>query len=302
MHRKPIALPTAAILLLTAFLTGGCGDSISMSDPSAIDDEETLREFLDEDGIFDDMGPYEAGEVSVGQPAGREMIDPLTFWRQITDRDCYREILWDPEEGTAEVTVHRDVWGVLHILGEDMVEYEKPFHHEGIRFANFARDPDWSPANDTPGEPGNGEQRRCRRGPWILTEVSGFVAHSDTVTISIDWVRLQSASVDVTIADALNLMTVPDEIMHFVVGEEVTVTVSGPPEDSLLFLHKRLWKSPFQYQGDGTFVGTWTVGRPGRHGVWIEAMAHGTLFDSEYPEDVLIWGLPYMVADGDEEA
>ena len=47
--------------------------------------------------------------------------------------------------------------------------------------------------------------------------------------------------------------------------------------------------------GDGTFAGTWTVSRPGRHTAWVEAMAHGTLFDSEHPDDTLVWGMPYLV-------
>jgi hypothetical protein len=313
--KRTVGLLTVALLAASLFALAGCGDTITMSDPSAVDDEETLRGYLEDDGIFDDMGPYEADQVTLGGSDGREVIDPLTFWRVVTDRDCYRDIVHDPETGTANVTVHREIWGDLHIVDEGMAEYVKSFHHTGIRYATFVRDPDWEPphggqgtgdqggAAQGQGDGGQGDtsHNRYRRGPWILTELSGFRAESDTLTIAIDWIRVQSATVDVTISDPLELMAVPDEIMAFEVGEQVTVTVSGPPEGAVLFLHTRQWKSPFAYDGTGAFVGTWTVTRPGRHTAWVEAMAHDTLYDSEHPEDTLIWGMPYVVGDGEIE-
>jgi hypothetical protein len=299
-RRWLVSSSAVALLVLGVFLIAGCGDTVTMSEPSTVDDEETLRAFIDEDGIFDDLGPYEGGASSVWSSDARAEIDPLTFWRVITDRHRKFEILFDPAAGTAEVTVYRQIWGVLHIVDGDMVEYEKRFHHEGLRHANFARDENWDPSNG-PSDHANGQQNCIRCGPWILTELSGFRAQSDTLTVAIDWIRVQSATVDVTITDPLELMSVPDEIMAFKEGEDVTVTVSGPAEGSILFLHTRHWKSPLQYES-GTFAGTWTVTRAGRHTAWIEAMAHDTLFDSEYPEDTLIWGMSYVVeGEGIEE-
>jgi hypothetical protein len=287
----PDLFATAALLVGVLLLLAGCGDSITTSEPPEADDEDVLREYLEEDGLFDDMGPYEAGQTTLGGGEGREPIDPLTYWRVVTDHECRREIVVDPSERTAHVTVHRQIWGDLHIIDESMVEYVKPFHHEGLRYATFVRVPGWEPNEGQGGEtPGN----RFRHGPWVLTELSGFRAQSDTLTISIDWMRIQSATVDVTITDPLDLKAVPDEILRLQVGEDVTVTVSGPPADAILFLHRRRWKSPLQYDGEA-FVGTWTVGRRGRHCAWIEAMAHDTLFESEHPEDTLIWGMPYVV-------
>ncbi|MBD3348047.1 MAG: hypothetical protein GF400_02480 [Candidatus Eisenbacteria bacterium] len=296
-----------ALLAVSALLLAGCGDSnLAGGDPSEVSDEEMLREFVDEDGIFDDLGSYEAGTVAAGGSGSREAIDPLTFWRHVTDRDKNVVVEFDPETGTADVTINRDIWGVLHILDEDMVEYEKNFHHQGVRYATFVRDPDWQPPESTPGG-GNGnggdapgQQHRFRHGPWELTEISGFVGESDTLTVEFDYVDVQSATADITIDDPLDLLTVPDEIPAFQVGEEVTVTVYGAPDDAILFLHTRFWKSPFEPQGDGTFVGSWTVERPGRHCAWIEGLAHDTIYDSEYPEDSLVWGMPYVV-EGDPE-
>ena len=120
------------------------------------------------------------------------------------------------------------------------------------------------------------------------------------LTVEFDYIHVQSATVDITIDDPLELMAVPDEIPAFEVGEEVTVTVYGAPEDAILFLHTRHWKSPFQPQGAGVFSGSWTVERIGRHCGWIEGLAHDTIYDSEYPEDTLVWGMPYVV-ERDEE-
>jgi hypothetical protein len=210
-----------------------------------------------------------------------------------------RDVHIDQVEGVAEVTVYKEIWGTLNIVDENMVEYEKPMHHEGVRYAVFHRNDDVAPGNGSGSGNGNsnssGETHRYRRGRWTLTAVSGLVANSvETLTINIDEIRVQSATVDTVITDPLALMAVPSEIMHFEVGEEVTVTVSGPPEDAILFLHTRHHRSPFQYDGEA-FVGTWTVQHRGVHCAGVQALAHDSIFDSEYPDDSLIWAMPYAV-------
>lgn len=309
MHTTRLSLfTTLAALALGLFVFAGCGDSLTMTEATG-GDEETLVDFMtdesDLDGIFDDMGPYESGALSTESSGTRDAIDPLTFWRVVTNRACHRDVVINEDKTIAEVTVYRDIWGVLHIVDESMVEYEKPFHHEGMRMAVFVKDEDWDPGNagesggNGQGEP-QGTQNHYRCGPWVLTEISGFKGESDTLTAAIDWIRIQSATVDITVTDPLALMTVPDEIPAFAEGEDVTVTVSGPIEGSNLFLHTRRWKSPLAPEPDGTFAGTWTVSRRGRHTAWIEAMAPGTLHDSEHPEDTLIWGMPYVVLTVDD--
>jgi hypothetical protein len=172
-----------------------------------------------------------------------------------------------------------------------MVEHEKPMHHQGTRYAIFERNDDWERFH------GGHEGDRHRSGPWTLIDISGFVACSDTLTMEIEWIHVQSASVDTIITDPSALMAVPDEIMSFAMSEEVTVTVSGPPEGSILFLHTRHNRSPFQYQGDGTFQSSWTVSYPGPHCAAVQALAHDSIYDSDYPDDSLVWGMPYEVID-----
>jgi len=282
-----------------ALAVGGCGDMDPASSPSEVDDETAVREFMETDSYSIVAGPYDGERLSVeGLPLTRDEIDPLSFWRVVEQKIWEHEVVVNPDGQTAESTSRVQVFGTLHILDENMVEYVKPMHHSGVRYAEFERIEAWSPQSGKgqAGAEGSGTQDQARRGPWVLTAISGFRAQSDTLTMSIDWVRFQSASVDMTVTDPLELIAVPDEIMAFGIGEQVTVTVDGPPEGSVLFLHAPPFRRvPLQYQADGTFAGAWTVERRGRHSAWIEAIAHDSIFDSEYPDDTLIWGTPFRV-------
>jgi len=299
--RKRMSVPASAVALLTLglFVLAGCGDAITMSDIGEFDDEEALREFIEDHGFFDETEIYGAESMVSGGSDSREPIDPLTFWREVTERRVVRDVYINHEEGIAEVTIYKEIWGTLNIIDENMVEYVKPMHHEGVRYAVFQRNYNVSLGDDHVSL-ASGERDRHRRGRWTLTDISGLVANSvETLTMDIEWIHVQSATVDVTITDPSVLMAVPDEIMNFEMGEEVTVTVSGPPEDAILFLHTRGHRSPFQYDG-GAFVGTWTVTHEGVHCAGVQALAHDSIYDSEYPDDCLIWAMPYEVGDEEE--
>ena len=299
--RKRMSVPVVAVAVLTLglFVLAGCGDAITMTDVSELSDEEALREFIEDHGFFDETEIYGAESMVSDGSGSREPIDPLTFWREVTERRVIRDVYINHEEGIAEVTIYKEIWGTLNIIDENMVEYVKPMHHEGVRYAVFQRNYNVSTGNYN-ASLASGEKYRHRRGRWTLTAISGLVANSvETLTMDIEWIHVQSATVDVTITDPSVLMAVPDEIMNFEMGEDVTVTVSGPPEDAILFLHTRGHRSPFQYDG-GAFVGTWTVTHEGVHCAGVQALAHDSIYDSEYPDDSLIWAMPYEVGDEEE--
>ena len=290
MRKERLTLLALAVVLVAGALTlSGCGDTLTSA---AYDDEAMLRDLMDKDEFFALTGPYDSKPITLNGAVTREEINPFRFWREITQREITRNISIDATAGTADVEIYKELWGTFNILDWDSTLYVKPLHHTGERYAQFAHDLDWMPG------PGTGDENlgtQHRHGPWRLTAISGFVAQSETTTMVIDWIHVQSASVDVTITDPLALLAFPDEIMTFLRGEEATVTVSGPPEDALVFLHAPYRKRPLAYQTDGTFQGAWIVSRRGGHCAWIEALAHDSLFDSEYPEDVKIWGMPYEV-------
>jgi hypothetical protein len=294
MRKQRLALvAVVAVLAAGALALSGCGDTLTSGGASDFtDDEAMLRDLMETDEFFALSGPYDGGQITLSGAVMREEIDPFRFWRVITEREITRNISINDTAGTAYAEIYKELWGTFNVLTRDSTLYVKPLHHTGERYAQFARDLEWMPG------PGYGDENKGtqhRHGPWRLAAISGFVAQSDTVTMVIDWIHVQSASVNVTITDPLALLAVPDEIMTFMRGEEVTVTVSGPPEDALVFLHAPYRKRPLEYQGDGTFQGSWIVSRRGGHCAWIEALAHDSLFDSEYPEDVKIWGMPYEV-------
>ncbi len=299
--RKRMSVPAVgcALLALGLFAMGGCGDAITMAEVNALDEEQELRDFVEDHGFFDETQIYGVESMTADDTSSRETIDPLTFWREVTERQVVRDVYIDESTGIAEVSIYKEIWGTLHIIDENMVEYEKPMHHEGVRYAVFQRDDDVSQGNGN--ESGNGETNRHRRGRWTLIAVSGLLANSvDTLTMNIDWIHVQGGTVDVTITDPSALLEVPDEIMCLEMGEEVTVTVSGPPEGSILFLHTRGHRSPLEYD-NGVFVGTWTVNRRGVHCAGVQALAHDSIYDSDYPDDSLIWGMPYEVGSEFEE-
>lgn len=292
MSKRTLRLGTALSLVsLLALALAGCGDSVTMSDPSEVGDEETIRQLTEEDGFFE-LPVYDQEELELpeGESGGRGEISPLTFWREITDIVTEREVVIDHEAGTADVTVTRDVWGSLVVVDWDMVEYEKPMHHSGVRYAHYERDLDWVPPMGPPDSPGSQGRR-----PWVLTAVSGVLAQSDTLTVSISSIHIQSATVDTLITDPLALMAVPDAIMTFEVGEEVAVTVTATPSDALLFLNTPRYRTAFTPDGQGVYTGTWTVRSRGHHVACVQAIARASIFDSDYPDDTEIWGIPYDV-------
>jgi len=290
---------TAAALLVAgslAAVAGGCGDTDLAGSSATVDDEETLQAFVEEEGLSGLAGPYDGERIAVENDGGtRDDIDPLMFWRVVDEKTWEHTMVVDTELGTAESESRVEIVGTLHVLDESMVEYVKPMHHSGVRYAEFVRDPSATGQNGSGQGGDGGAGTQARRGPWVLTAVSGFRAQSDALTMTIDWVRYQGATVDVTVNDPLALLSVPDEIMALSPGEQVTVTVAGPPQGSLVFLHAPRTRVPLQCRPDYTFAGAWTVNRRGRHNVWIEAIARASIFDSEYPDDTLVWGTPYRV-------
>jgi hypothetical protein len=298
MRAKRLILVVHASLLAASLLLGGCGQSITGTSGD-VSDEMTIRELINNDDWFLESEAYIGTGGGFGQPGDRGEIDPLDFWREVDRRQVDVRVSLDPDLGKADVKVERQIWGRLCIVDEDMNLYEKPMHHTGVRYATFRRITEDS-RNLEPSHPAWYRRWNHRRRHWLLTQISGVVSQSEHLTVSIDWIKIEGASVDAVITDPLALLDVPDDIMAFEVGEEITVTVQGPAEDALLFMHVPGSRMPLTYQnGVGTFSGTWTIetDHAGCRNIWVEAIEHDSIFDSEYPDDVLIWGMPYAVAD-----
>ena len=291
-HKRRALLALLAVVAVGSVALSGCGETLVSADSSDLDDRETIEAYSEEAGFFDESDIYDVASIPVAGSDQRTELEPVRIWREITERVVTRVVQVDHVEGTADLSVTRELLGTLNIVDSDSTLYVKPMHHTGVRYAEFEKDDEWEPDND--GGYQAGKTHRYRRGPWGLTATSGLLSSSEHLTMHIDWMRVQSATVDVTISDPTLLMSVPDEIMHFEVGQQVTVTVSGPPDDALVFLHTRRHRDALEYDA-GVFTGTWTVMHRGAHCAAIQALAHDSIYDSEYPDDCLIWGMPYAV-------
>ena len=133
--------------------------------------------------------------------------------------------------------------------------------------------------------------------------MSGVLIESENTTRNLDWVRLQSGDVDVTVDNVTDLVRIA-EITRLPTGAEVEITASTGDATDSVFLHLRHARRRLELtsNGDGTFSGTYMTGGPRgpRHFV-VDVLSEGTLYDDEAPYDNIAWGIPYaLIVDGDD--
>ena len=166
--------------------------------------------------------------------------------------------------------------------------------------------------------------------PWKLASVSLGQGNSvPNATIQINEISVSSSGgASVVFTDPLQtLLEIPDDVLTFVPGEEVTVQVklsnstvnpvdplgNGSTETVLLHYgvnrHHHARKR-FEYAGsdpltgDQVYQGTWTIGQePFRvyHAV-VDAIDNGTIYDDDgttYPYNSVTWSAPYRVVETD---
>jgi hypothetical protein len=296
MRKAPVV--TLAFLVVAAlFILGGCGQN---QGPVGLDvsdsDEATLRAFVDE---YPDLftfeyqdGSQEGGE-GIPESTLPKPIDPVAFWREITDkqRDVGIHIVQDSIT-TAEVTVTTHIQGLFHTVTMDS-HYTKEIDDTAVRYAYLEK--------ERPG-PSNGDTRR--HGGWTLKKISGWEIVSNPCTKQINSVQISSSSglVDTVITDISSLWDVED-LLVFEPGDSVTLTVDTGNPDDLVFLHApRVFRRPFKHVGGGVFTGTWVTSqgpsvdvRPRPRHATIDVIDHDTVFDDQLPYDSRAWGMVYFV-------
>jgi hypothetical protein len=303
MKKKGHLVKGGLLALSILFILAGCGQNQSPVSPTgSLDDEACIRALVEEN---EDMFSYDyqdgSEEVAArsDEPAlSKELngIEPVAFWREITDRekniDIY--IYKDSLGAHAEVTITTSLQGWFHTVTMDS-EYTKEIDDTAVRYAYLER------------SAAGAGQVTARHGGWELKAVSGWEVASNPCTKMIYSVQVTSSSgaVDTTITDMSSLWDVED-LFVLEPGDSVTLTVdTGNPED-LVFLHAPLFfRRPFQHIGGGVFQGTWVTAdgpsmppRP-RHAT-IDVIDHGTVFDDGLPYDSRAWGMIYFVGEGPE--
>jgi hypothetical protein len=299
MKKKGHLVSGGLLAFAILFILGGCGQNESPVGPTgSLNDEASIRALV-EDNFELFSYDYQDGSEEVamsGEDAALskelEGIEPVAFWREITDRvkEIDIHIYKDSLGAHAEVTITTELHGWFHTVSMDS-HYTKEIDDTAVRYAYLERPAD--------------ERGEARHGGWELRAVSGWEVVSDPCTRTIYSVQVTSSSgaVDTTITEVSSLWDLED-LFVLEPGDSVTLTVdTGDPED-LVFLHApHFFRRPFQHIGGGIFQGTWVTAdgpdvpaRP-RHAT-IDVIDHGAVFDDALPYDSRAWGMVYFVGEG----
>jgi hypothetical protein len=305
--KSPVSILSlfAAVFLAAGLLTGCSGDSVppnralsSTGKPGDIYSEADLLEAmvpapsLIDEGLFAD--PTEtslAGSSPSAEEAVSSPIQPLRFWRHITDvRRSYEFAYADSDSvgrpTTAIVTVHKRLLGTFNIVPEPENEDDprtvlrKELRDHWVRRVKL---------------------RRVRRADvdgerWRVAAVSGVKVTSRDATSEILSLHVEAGALDTVITEPLAFFNLR-RILRFDEGAEVTLTVTTNRSDDVVLLYRSGHREKMANNGDNTYTATFPAGDlEGWRHFGVNALSHGTLYDDELPYDSKAWVLPYVIA------
>ena len=285
------------LLAIAGLALAGCGHSTnstqaSTAAPSGTDQAQVAGVLAENpDYVNEDLFASQISQ-SYDESVGAAAINPLRFWRSITDVQTSFDTQFGPPDSTgrpttALVTIHRHLTGSFNIVAGSTTPMDtsraliqKPLADDWTRKIALERLPD-------------------RFGPaitrWHLAGTSGVTVQSQGGVTQIKSLRIQSANMDTTIMDPLELHRLR---RIFFVPEAGTVTLTattGNASDIVLF-YGHDSRRRFASNGDGTFTFTFTADRfIGLRNFGVDALSHGTLFDDTAAYDSNAWIFPYVV-------
>ena len=287
------------LLLLVVF--AGCSKSPGVlapdpgggsADRSEVEAEVARQAALVEDGFSEsaDQTPVDQSGSNGGVATTAE-VRPVYFWRHIRDVDRFFEIAFADTDSTgrptrAVVTVHKIFRGSFNIVpadsnGQPDREHviHKPLVDHWVRRVLLRRMP--IEGSDRP--------------VWRIVACSGVEITSRDAQTNILRVRVQTRDQDTTFTDPLAFQRLR-AITRLEPGEAVALTVTTLTADDVVLLYAREHRLRFHNNGDHTYSAVWTAPEPrGLYHLGLNALSHGTLFDSEAPYDSKAWILPYVV-------
>ena len=292
---------TPLLVLLGAIALGGCGKTSPMgatsADPGAVPNDQAqvtqtvaAAPQLVEDGLADSADP-----TTIASAPGFAAIQPITWWRNITDVDRTLEFTFsDPDTAgrptTAEVTIRKRLTGRFNVLiglpGTDGTAMDstrevihKPLEDHWVRKVLLKRvrlaGEDHEPI-------------------WRIVAASGVQVTSKGATTNIVSLRIQDGGLDTTITDPLAFQRLR-RIVHLAPDTQVTLTVTTGRNDDVVFLRHAERRFRFHNNGDNTYTGVWRTGVfwGGIHHFGVNAFSNGTLFDDQAPYDSQAWLFPF---------
>lgn len=210
-------------------------------------------------------------------------IDPLAWWRtplRPFDRDIY--IKQRANICTVDVAAYLKGYFNIQTVTEII---QKDLNDAGHRVIVLERTGDVS-------DPYRG---------WIIKEITGITMDTQGNNLKIDSVRVECGSIDTLITSVSDLFPV-DNIALFPANTLATITVYGPSENEIVFIHshqkdtKDQKRRPFQYIGNNTFKGSWyTPEETGRYHVIFDIITHDSIFTDDVAYTSKAWGLPYDI-------
>ena len=308
-------LMLAASLLAAAGLLAGCGkgtvnspvsNRTTLLDQAQISSVIATEPEVVEDGQFESTDLTSMGATAGTGPAGTlTAINPLHFWRVIDDVERSFEFAFADSDAagrptTAIVTVHKVLRGRFDILtgvpGSDGTPIDsatrvvrKPLADHWVRRILLRRVP----------------VSGSTRGEWRVVATSGVKVTSRAATTRITSLRLQTASLDTTLADPLELFRLRG-ILKLEPGSPVTLTVTTLRNDDVVVLSRFGNRFRFHNNGDDTYTGVWTLPdfrletaalsmRARIFHFGVNALSNGTLFDDTAAYDSQAWILPVVL-------
>lgn len=303
-RRTPLvsSLALFAAGVVAAGLLAGCSDN--STEPSGLaptTQEPSQADLLDalvpavgliEEGLFaDPMETSLASSTPSSQEAVASPIQPLWFWRHITDvRRSYEFAYADSDSvgrpTTAIVTIHKRLFGTFNIVPDPENEDDprtvirKELRDHWVRRVRLRRVLRWD---------GDGER-------WRVAAVSGVKVTSRDATSEIVSLHVEAGAVDTVITEPLAFFNLR-RILRFDEGAEVTLTVTTNRSDDVVLLYRAWHREKMTNNGDNTYTATFPAGDlEGWRHFGVNALSHGTLYDDELPYDSRAWILPYVIA------
>lgn len=292
------------VMFAATALIAGCGRN-NVNGPSAgassQDQVEATAALSESPAVIED-GQYESADqttVDGATPAGSlAAIQPLRFWRNITHVDRSFEFAFSDTDSTgrpttALVTVRKHLTGTFNILvgipGSDSTAIDssfdvihKPLDDRWVRHILMKRVRISATAQPV----------------WRIVATSGVQVTSRDATTQLVSLRVQTADIDTTLTDPQRTFFLR-RILRLAPGTQVTLTATTLRSDDVVVLMLRDHRFRFHDNGDDTYTGVWTVPAlvaPGPHHFGVNALSHGTLFDSQAPYDSQAWLIPFVIA------
>jgi hypothetical protein len=305
------------LLCLAGAILSGCGKSnpLSSGGPNGgagLDQAQATEAMAQSSPAIEDglMESPDQASLSSASPTGADaLIQPLRYWRRITDVHRTFEFAFSDTDSTgrptrAVVSIRKYLAGSFNIAFDSTPGDSMPFDSVGVvhkrlhdlwernvllrrvHFPNATGD-EWkvaaiSGAQVTSYDPG--------------ASTPGHLAFGATRIVKL---RIQSASGDTTIDDPLRFFFLR-RVPAFGPAEDVTFTVTTLTNTDVLVLIRNGFRRRFHNNGDNTYTIFWrTSPEDGLHHIGFNALSNGTLFDDQAPYDSQAWIVPYRVIPSD---